>query len=67
MSEQYRKWFKEDEIKPGQVWSSCDGAGIKVTVVECKNNLVKYTWKERGETREHEKTVFNFQVRYYLE
>jgi hypothetical protein len=67
MSDEYKKWLTEDEIKPGQVWSSCDGAGIKVTIVDCKNDIVKYSWIEKGKTKEHEKSVFNFQVRYYLE
>lgn len=65
MSDEYRKWLKEDEIKPGQVWKSCDGSGHKVQVIGCENGLVKYCWEEKGETKKHSKSVFSFQVRYY--
>ena len=67
MSDEYRKWLKEDEIKPGQVWESCDGSGHKVQVIGCENGLVKYCWEEKGELKKHSKSVFSFQVRYYLE
>ena len=59
-------WLKEHEIKPGQIWSSCDGSGHKVTIICCENNHVHYSWVEKGELRKHKKSVFAFQVRYYL-
>jgi hypothetical protein len=66
-----RNWLTESDIKSGQVWHSCDGAGHKVTIVNCENNSVEYSWIEqgeykKGELRTHKKTVFAFQVRYFL-
>lgn len=66
-----RNWLKEHEIKEGQVWSSCDGSNHKVTIVNSKDNEVEYSWIEKGEykkgeLRKHKKTVFSFQVRYFL-
>ena len=66
-----RNWLTESEIKAGQVWHSCDGAGHKVTIVKCENNSVFYSWIEKGEykkgeLRTHDKSVFSFQVRYFL-
>jgi hypothetical protein len=65
-----RKWLKENEIKAGQVWTSCSGNST-VTVESCENNQVEYSWIEKGEykkgeLRKHKKTVFSFQVRYFL-
>jgi hypothetical protein len=67
MSDEYKKWLTEDEIKPGQVWKACDGSGHKVQVIACENNSVEYFWKENNRTKKHSKSVFSFQVRYYLE
>jgi hypothetical protein len=66
MSDEYKKWLKEDEIKPGQVWTSCDGAGIEVVVISSKNDMVEYAWIENDKAKKHSKSVFSFQVRYYL-
>jgi len=62
-----RKWYKEEEIKEGQIWASCDGSSHKVTIVGCQDNLVEYSWVEKGDLRQHQKTVFAFQVRYFLD
>ena len=67
MSDEYKKWLKEDEIKPGQVWKACDGSGHQVTVIKCEKDTVEYCWKEKDELKKHSKSVFSFQVRYYLE
>ena len=61
-----RIWLKENDIKEGQVWSSCDGSSHKVTIVNAIDNQVEYSWIEKGELRKHKKTVFAFQVRYFL-
>jgi hypothetical protein len=62
-----RTWYTEDQIKEGQIWSSCDGSSHKVTIVSCKDNFVEYSWMEKGQLRKHKKTVFAFQVRYFLD
>ena len=63
-----KTWLNEEEIKEGQIWSSCDGSSHKVTIVKVNNGWVHYSWIERGngELKNHKKTVFAFQVRYYL-
>lgn len=61
-----RTWLTVNDIKEGQIWHSCDGSSHKVTIVNAIDNWVEYSWIEKGETRKHKKTVFAFQVRYFL-
>jgi hypothetical protein len=61
-----KTWLKEHQIQEGQVWHSCDGSNHKVTIVKASDNWVEYSWQEKGQLRKHKKTVFAFQVRYYL-
>ena len=66
-----KTWLKDNQIKENQVWSSCDGSSHTVTIIKVENGLVHYSWIERGsykngELRTHAKTVFAFQVRYYI-
>jgi len=49
------------------MWTSTDGAGIKVKVVDTDpegEGWVKYQWEERCKTVTHEKSAWCFQVRY---
>lgn len=63
-----KTWLNENDILENQTWHSSDGSGHKVTVLRTENGWVHYSWIERenGELRNHKKTVFAFQVRYYL-
>jgi hypothetical protein len=65
-----KKFKTIEEIKPNTVWTSCDGAGIEVTVVDTKiglpEDMVHYKWIEKGKEVFHSKSCFSFQVRYYL-
>lgn len=55
------------QITPGDIWFSCDGAGIKVVVesVDIDRQEVYYSWQEDGEKVTHSKSGWSFQVRYY--
>lgn len=67
-----------EEIEIGSVWHASDGSGHKVTVVlthtiedmkdslVSENNWVTYSWEENGKIKTHKKSLFSFQVRYYL-
>ena len=60
--------LEAQDIKPEQVWFSCDGAGIRVTIdsVDSENQVVRYSWEEDGQIVRHSKSSFAFQCRYYL-
>lgn len=59
---------------PGEVWRSHAG-NLKVTIVSVRAYIAKpthisdygvtYEWMERGNTVQHEKDAWNFQVRYH--
>lgn len=53
-------------LKHGQVWASADGSNRTVTISGVRDDWVGYTWKENGQPKYHEKTVFAFQCRYCL-
>lgn len=66
-----KTWLKENQIQENQTWHASDGSNHKVTVLSAQGGWVHYSWIERGsykhgEVRTHKKTVFAFQVRYYL-
>ena len=64
-----KKFLKVEQIPLETVWYSCDGAGHKVKVIYTDNEKpgwVGYQWEEKGEIRNHEKSAFSFQCRYYL-
>ena len=64
-----KKFLKAEQIPLNTVWYSCDGAGHKVRVVyvDTENiGWVGYQWEEKGKIKNHEKSVFSFQCRYYL-
>lgn len=64
-----KKFLKASQIPLDTVWYSCDGAGHKVRVVyvDTENiGWVGYQWEEKGALKNHEKSVFSFQCRYYL-
>lgn len=66
------------EIPVASEWYACDGSGHKVTVIATcshedvldslvsEKNWIQYTCNENGETKTYEKSLFSFQVRYYL-
>lgn len=66
-----KTWLNENDIRENQTWHASDGSGHTVTILRAENGWVHYSWIERGsykrgELRTHKKTVFAFQVRYYL-
>lgn len=64
-----KQFLKAEQIPVDTIWYSCDGAGHKVRVVyvDTKNiGWVGYQWEEKGKLKNHEKSAFSFQCRYYL-
>jgi hypothetical protein len=56
--------IKESEIEIGSIWTSCDGAGIKVKVISVMYGLV--TYQDLYDKIIRDKNCFAFQVRYKL-
>jgi hypothetical protein len=65
-----RRILSETEIKPGQIWSQCDGSGGRACVHSVADGWVVYRWVSPTGTVDallYEKDVFSFQVRYRLD
>lgn len=56
------RFIKVSAIPVGSVWTSCDGAGIKVTILRIDGDQVYYC-DEQG--KEYDKDAWSFQVRYF--
>lgn len=62
-----KRLLEASEIVPGDIWFSCDGAGIQVKIesVDVERATVYYSWEEDNRTVHHDKSSFAFQCRYY--
>jgi hypothetical protein len=64
------KFTRAEDIEIGSIWYAADGSGHSVKVVAKEigepQSWIKYSWKEDGKIKEHEKDTWSFQCRYYL-
>jgi hypothetical protein len=73
-----KEFLTIDQIPIASEWHAADGSGHKVTIISkyweeerpdvpfSEKETVRYSWQENGNTKTHEKSLFSFQVRYYL-